>query len=216
MKNVLIYNQKEANMEALKIFLAQEGYQVFVVNRLEDVIQRVGAKDIHVVVMDIDFPKNDGIERLKAIRNADRMPIIVLSENDREQMKIAALNAGADDYVMNPFHPLEFMARVNCQFRRYTQLARMKENIDRIYRVDDLVLDDIIRKVTVAGKEVNLTPIEYKILRLLVQEKGRVFPLTRFMNPYGICRLSARIIRLRYISGIYGKKSNKTQKSPTI
>ena len=131
MKNVLIYNQKEANMEALKIFLAQEGYQVFVVNRLEDVIQRVGAKDIHVVVMDIDFPKNDGIERLKAIRNADRMPIIVLSENDREQMKIAALNAGADDYVMNPFHPLEFMARVNCQFRRYTQLARMKENIDR-------------------------------------------------------------------------------------
>ncbi len=97
MKNVLIYNQKEANMEALKIFLAQEGYQVFVVNRLEDVIQRVGAKDIHVVVMDIDFPKNDGIERLKAIRNADRMPIIVLSENDREQMKIAALNAGADD-----------------------------------------------------------------------------------------------------------------------
>ena len=164
-------------------------------------IQRVGAKDIHVVVMDIDFPKNDGIERLKAIRNADRMPIIVLSENDREQMKIAALNAGADDYVMNPFHPLEFMARVNCQFRRYTQLARMKENIDRIYRVDDLVLDDIIRKVTVAGKEVNLTPIEYKILRLLVQEKGRVFSINQIyesiwnMQAIGYCASAKRRCR---------------------
>lgn len=179
MKNVLIYNQNETNMEVLKIFLAQEGYQVFVVNRLEDVVRRLEEKDVHLVVMDVDFPENDGIERLKAIRNADRMPIIVLSENNREQTKIAALNAGADDYVINPFHPLEFMARINCQFKRYTQLAHMRDNIDRIYRVDDLVMDDVIRKVTVAGKEVNLTPIEYKILRLLVQEKGKVFSINQ-------------------------------------
>lgn len=179
MKNVLIYNQNETNMEVLKIFLAQEGYQVFVVNKLEDVVRRVGEKDIHLVVMDIDFPGNDGIERLRAIRNADRMPIIVLSANDREQMKIAALNAGADDYVLHPFHPLEFMARINCQFRRYMQLVNVRDNIDRIYRVDDLVIDDILRKVTVADREVSLTPIEYKILRLLVQEKGKVFSINQ-------------------------------------
>lgn len=177
MKNVLIYNQNETNMEVLKIFLVQDGYQVFVAKRLKDAVARVLEKDIHLVVMDIDFPKKDGVEHLKAIRNADKMPIIVLSANDKEQMKIAALNAGADDYVIHPYHPLEFMARINCQFRRYTQLTNICENINRIYRVDDLVLDDVLRKVTVSGKEVNLTPIEYKILKLLVREKGKVFSI---------------------------------------
>ena len=144
MKNVLIYNQTTTNMEVLKIFLVQEGYQVYVMSQLPDVVQRLRSKDIHLVIMDIDFPKNDGIERLKAVRNAERMPIIVLSANDTEQMKIAALNAGADDYVLNPYHPMEFMARVNSQFRRYTQLSNMCENIDRIYRVDELIIDDVI------------------------------------------------------------------------
>ncbi len=177
MKNVLIYNQNETNMEVLKIFLAQDGYQVLVAKELKDVVARVGEKDVHLVVMDIDFPKNDGVEHLKEIRKADKMPIIVLSANDTERMKIAALNAGADDYVLNPYHPLEFMARINCQFRRYTQLANMRDNIDRIYRVDELVIDDVLRKVTVAGKEVSLTPIEYKILRLLVKERGKVLSI---------------------------------------
>ncbi len=177
MKNVLIYNQNETNMEVLKIFLAQEGYQVLVAKELKDVVARVREKDIHLVVMDVDFPKNDGVEQLKAIRSADKMPIIVLSANDTEQMKIAALNAGADDYVINPYHPLEFMARINSQFKRYTQLANMCENINRIYRVDELVIDDVLRKVTVAGKEVSLTPIEYKILRLLVKERGKVLSI---------------------------------------
>lgn len=179
MKNVLIYNQNETNMEVLKLFLAQGGYQVFVARELKDAVARVMEKDIHLVVMDIDFPKRDGIERLRAIRKADKMPIIVLSSNDREQMKIAALNAGADDYVIHPYHPLEFMARINSQFSRYTQLANMRENIDRIYRVDELVIDDVIRKVTVAGREVNLTPIEYKILTLLVKDRGKVFSINQ-------------------------------------
>jgi Response regulators consisting of a CheY-like receiver domain and a winged-helix DNA-binding domain len=177
MKNVLIYNQNETNMEALKIFLVQDGFQVLVAKELKDVVARVREKDIHLVVMDIDFPKNDGVEQLKIIRKADKMPIIVLSANNTERMKIAALNAGADDYVINPYHPMEFMARINSQFKRYTQLANMCENINRIYRVDELVIDDVLRKVTVAGKEVSLTPIEYKILRLLVKEKGKVLSI---------------------------------------
>lgn len=177
MKNILIYNQERINLEVLKIFLAQDGYQVIAVNRLDDVLKRIGERDIHLVIMDIDFPKRDGISRLKKIRKADRMPILILSGNNTEQMKIAALNSGADDYVPCPYHPLELMARINSQFRRYMQLANMYENIDRIYRVDDLVIDDVIRKVTVEGREVKLTPIEYKILCLLVQERGKVFSI---------------------------------------
>lgn len=179
MKNILIYNQTTTNMEVLKIFLAQDGYQVFVMSNLKDVIKKLDSKDIQLVIMDIDFPRGDGIERLKSIRKVERMPIIVLSSNDNEHMKIAALNAGADDYVLNPFHPLVFMARINSQFRRYTELANMCENIGRIYKVDDLMIDDVIRKVTVSGREVKLTPLEYKILRLLVQERGKVFSISQ-------------------------------------
>ncbi len=179
MKNILIYNQTAANMEVLKIFLTQDGYHVYVMNNLNDVIKRLDNKDIHLVIMDIDFPTKDGINRLKAIRKVERMPIIVLSANNNEHMKIAALNAGADDYVINPYHPLVFMAIVNSQFRRYTELANMCENIGKIYRFDDLMIDDVLRKVTVSGREVKLTPIEYKILRLLVQDRGKVFSINQ-------------------------------------
>ena len=177
MKNILIYNQEKTNLEVLKMFLAQDGYQVFGVNNLKDVLGRIEEHDIHLVIMDVDFPSKDGVEQLKAIRKADRMPILVLSGNDTEQMKVAALNSGADDYVISPYHPLELMARINSQFKRYMQLANMYENIDRIYRLDGLVIDDVIRKVTVEGREVKLTPIEYKILCLLVQERGKVFSI---------------------------------------
>lgn len=177
MKNILIYNQEKINMETLKIFLAQDGYQVLVIHDLRDVVSRLMKNDIHVVIMDIDFPKRDGIERLKMIRSANRMPVIVLSANSTEQMKIAALNAGADDYVDCPFHPMELMARINSQYRRYTQLANMCDNINRIYKVDELVIDDVLRKITVSGREVKLTPIEYKILKLLVQERGKVLSI---------------------------------------
>lgn len=179
LKNVMIYNQNETNMEVLKIFLVQDGYQVLVAKELKDVVSRIKANDVQLVLMDIDFPGHDGVERLKQMREAGKMPIIVVSSNDTEHMKIAALNAGADDYVVNPYHPLEFMARINSQFRRYTQLANMCANIDRIYRMEDLVIDDILRKVTVEGREVNLTPIEYKILKLLVKEKGKVFSINQ-------------------------------------
>lgn len=177
MKNILIYNQEKNNLEVLKIFLAQDGYQVIAVSSLNDALRRIEGHDIHLVIMDVDFPGKDGIDRLKAIRKADRMPILILSGNDTEQMKIAALNSGADDYVLCPYHPLELMARINSQFNRYIQLSNMYENINSIYRVDDLIIDDGIRKVTVEGREVQLTPIEYKILCLLVQEKGRVFSI---------------------------------------
>lgn len=179
MKNILIYNQSKTDLEMLEFFLAGEGYQVIVVYTLEDVKIRLQKKDIHLVIMDVDFPNHDGIERLQSIRRMGIMPIIVLSENTSEQMKIAALSAGADDYVINPYHPLEFMARINSQYTRYTELVNICHNISCIYRVGDLVIDDTMRKVTVEGREVRLTPIEYKILRLLVQERGKVLSINQ-------------------------------------
>ena len=116
---------------------------------------------------------------LRKIREFSTVPVIVISARTQETEKVEALDAGADDYVIYPFHPLEFMARINSQFRRYIQLVNMRNNIDRIYRVDDLVMNDVLRKVTVSGKEVSLTPIEYKILRLLVQERGKVFSINQ-------------------------------------
>ena len=102
---------------------------------------------------------------------------LIFSNNSEEAAKIAALNAGADDYVTLPCNPLELLARIKSQIRRYTQLANLCENINQIYKVDDLEIDDMRRRVTVGGREVYLTPIEYKILRLLVQERGRVLSI---------------------------------------
>ena len=116
-----------------------------------------------------------GIEIIANLRRKSSIPVIVVSAQSAETAKIMALEAGADDYVTTDCNPLELLARVKSQLRRYTQLVNMYVNIDRIYRVDGLVIDDIQRTVTVEGRNVRLTPIEYKILRLLVQQKGRVF-----------------------------------------
>jgi DNA-binding response OmpR family regulator len=128
----------------------------------------------------VDVELNDkgwdkGIEIIANLRRKSSIPVIVVSAQSAETAKIMALEAGADDYVTTDCNPLELLARVKSQLRRYTQLVNMYVNIDRIYRVDGLVIDDIQRTVTVEGRNVRLTPIEYKILRLLVQQKGRVF-----------------------------------------
>lgn len=116
-----------------------------------------------------------GIEMIAGLRGRSSIPLIVVSAQSAETAKIMALEAGADDYVVADCNPLELLARIKSQLRRYTQLVNMCANIDRIYRVDGLVIDDTQRKVTVEGRSVRLTPIEYKILRLLVQQRGRVF-----------------------------------------
>lgn len=121
----------------------------------------------------------NGIELIADIRKKSSVPILVVSADGGESSKILALNAGADDYVTIDCNPLEILARVKSQVRRYTQMVNMCANIDKIYQVDNLVVDDIRRKVSVDGCEVRLTPIEYKILRLLVQEKGKVLSISQ-------------------------------------
>ncbi len=157
---------------------ASEGLAMVVAADLDQLYARLDASEIHLMLVDVEL--NDkgwdkGIEIIANLRRKSSIPVIVVSAQSAETAKIMALEAGADDYVTTDCNPLELLARVKSQLRRYTQLVNMYVNIDRIYRVDGLVIDDIQRTVTVEGRNVRLTPIEYKILRLLVQQKGRVF-----------------------------------------
>lgn len=177
-KNVMIYNNSTGIAEKMEPLLTGEGLSVLVAADLEELQKLLDEAQIHLMLVDVEL--NDkgwdkGIEMIAGLRRRSSIPLIVISAQSAETAKIMALEAGADDYVTADCNPLELLARVKSQLRRYTQLVNMCANIDRIYRVDDLVIDDTQRKVTVEGRSVRLTPIEYKILRLLVQQKGRVF-----------------------------------------
>jgi len=177
-KNILVYNNKTGIAEKMAPLFAGEGLSVLVAADIEHLYTILSSAQIHLMLVDVEL--NDkgwdrGIEMIANLRKKSSIPLIVVSAQSAETAKIMALEAGADDYVTSDCNPLELMARIKSQLRRYTQLVNMCANIDRIYRVDGLVIDDTQRKVTVEGRSVRLTPIEYKILRLLVQQRGRVF-----------------------------------------
>lgn len=176
MKEILVYGRSTAGTENLMKFLEQEGDAVYRLTSEQEALHLVEKKSFHLLVVDRKN-EEEKFQFIRKVRKVSAIPIIVISEKKTEQSIIEALNAGADDYVTYPFNPLEAAARVHSQIRRYTELTNLCENINHIYRIRDLVVDDRNRKVTVAGKEVRLTPIEYKILKLLVQEKGKVFSI---------------------------------------
>ena len=175
--NILVYNNQTGIGEKMASLLVSEGFSVLVAADIEQLQERLGSSELHLMLVDVEL--NDkgwdrGIEMIAGLRRRSSIPLIVVSAQSAETAKIMALEAGADDYVTTDCNPLELLARIKSQIRRYTQLVNMCANIDRIYRVDGLVIDDTQRKVTVEGKSVRLTPIEYKILRLLVQQRGKV------------------------------------------
>lgn len=178
MKKILVYNNQTGIAEKMEPLFAGEGLTMLVA--ADEGELRNGLKDEAIQLMLVDVALNDkgwdkGIELIAGMRRASSIPLIVVSRQSAETAKIMALEAGADDYVVADCNPLELLARVKSQMRRYTQLVNMCVNIDRIYKVDGLVINDIQRTVTVEGRSVRLTPIEYKILRLLVQQRGKVF-----------------------------------------
>lgn len=178
MRKVLIYNNQTGIAEKMEPLFAGEGFGMLVAADEAELRELLEGKEIQLMLVDVEL--NDkgwdkGIELIAGLRRASSIPLIVVSRQSAETAKIMALEAGADDYVTADCNPLELLARVKSQMRRYTQLVNMCVNIDRIYKVDGLVINDIQRTVTVDGRSVRLTPIEYKILRLLVQQKGRVF-----------------------------------------
>ena len=172
-KKILIYNNTTGIADRIEPLLMGEKMEVLVAESAADLERKLQKKEIHLLLVDLELEDkgwDKGIEMIATLRAKSRIPLIVVSGQSAETAKVMALEAGADDYVMADCNPLELLARIKSQLRRYTQLVNVRESIDRIYQVDD-----IQRTVTVDGKNVRLTPIEYKILRFLVQQQGKVF-----------------------------------------
>ena len=177
-KRVAVYNNNTGVIETMSSLLAGEGLKMVAVTGRAQLQELLRAQEIQLLLLDVELDGRgwgEGIEMIHDIRNMTTIPIIIISAQDAETAKIMALNAGADDYVTVGYNPLELLARVKSQLRRYTQLVNLCESIDSIYRVDGLEINDRNRTVTVEGREVKMTPIEYKILLLLMKNPGRVF-----------------------------------------
>ncbi len=176
-KRILIYNNRTKIAEKMEPLLIGEGFEYIVAADVRELQEKL-SQEVHLMLVDVEL--NDkgwdkGIEMIASLRKKSSVPVIVVSAQSAETAKIMALEAGADDYVTTDCNPLELLARIKSQLRRYVQLVNMCSEVDRVYRVDGLEINDIQRTVTVEGRNVRLTPIEYKILRFLVQQHGRVF-----------------------------------------
>lgn len=174
---ILVCDDDKEIVEAIEIFLNKEGYHVEKAYDGQQAIDIIRVKNIDLLIIDVMMPNMDGIEATLQIRENSKVPIIMLSAKTEDDDKINGLNVGADDYVTKPFNPLELVARVKSQLRRYNDLAGMDEKKGMVYQSKGLILDDNLKKVTVDGEEIKFTPIEYKILLLLMQNKGEVFSI---------------------------------------
>ena len=175
MKNkVLIVDDEADIVNALRIYLSSEGYELFTAYNAQQALEIIGENDIHLVLLDIMMPGMDGLALTSVIREMCNMPIILLTAKSEESDKVLGLNMGADDYITKPFHPAEVIARVRSQLRRYTQLGGKTADPD-VLQIGGVVLDDMGKRVAKDGEEVSLTPMEYGILKLLMSHPGKVF-----------------------------------------
>ena len=174
--NILVCDDDQAIVDAIGIYLENEGYKVFKAFNGKEAIDIIEEEMIHLIIMDIMMPQMDGITATMKIREEHKIPLIMLSAKSEDYDKILGLNIGADDYITKPFNPLELMARVKSQLRRYTTLGGM-ETKSHVYQTGGLLIDDESKTVTVDGDEVHLTPVQYKILTLLTANAGRVFSI---------------------------------------
>lgn len=179
MRNILVCDDDKDVVDAIEIYLQQEGYHIMKAYDGEQALQILSEQEVHLLIIDVVMPKLDGIRTTTKIREESSIPIIILSAKSEDADKILGLNVGADDYVTKPFSPLELVARVKSQLRRYTQLGNLAESNKRIYHVGGLIIDDDLKEVVVDSEPVKLTPIEYNILLLLVKNQGKVFSINQ-------------------------------------
>ena len=175
MYNVLICDDQPDIVNALKIYLAPEGYRLFEAFTGQEAVEIVRNHDIHLVLLDVMMPIMDGITATAKIRETSNVPIILLTAKSETEDKVLGLNVGADDYITKPFVPVEVLARVRSQLRRYAHLGSRPESTSRNLTIGSITLDDRTKAVTVDGEPVSLTPTEYAILHLLMANPGKVF-----------------------------------------
>ena len=178
MAKILVCDDDKEIVEAIEIYLTQDGHQVLEAYDGIEAVEILKKESVDLLIMDIMMPRMDGIRATLKIREKHNIPIIILSAKSEDADKILGLNIGADDYITKPFNPLELVARVKSHLRRYMQLGSttIKES-EAIYTVGGLAINDDLKEVTVDGEQVKLTPIEYNILLLLVKHQGKVFSI---------------------------------------
>lgn len=174
MYNILIVDDEKDIVNALKIYLCAEGYGTVEAYNGREAMEKLTRTDIHLILMDVMMPELDGITATARLREKHNIPVILLTAKGEDTDKVLGLNIGADDYITKPFNPVELLARVKAQLRRYTNLGGMQKN-DRVFRLGGLELDDREKKVTLDGEPVLLTPKEYDILKLLIENAGKVY-----------------------------------------
>lgn len=173
MYNILICDDEKDIVNALKIYLNDTNYQLFEAYTGKEALEIVGKENIHLILLDIMMPEMDGITAMAKIREFSNVPIILLTAKSEDTDKVLGLNVGADDYVTKPFNPVELLARVKSQLRRYTQLGGANITPE-VLMIGGIALNDKTKIVTVDGEKISLTPKEYDILKLFMENPGRV------------------------------------------
>ncbi len=190
MVNILVCDDEKDIVSALQIYLTSEGYQVFAAENGRKALEIIGKEEVHLVLLDIMMPEMDGITAMAKIREISNVPIILLTAKGEDADKVLGLTVGADDYVTKPFQPVELLARVKSQLRRYMQLGGSTEKIENLI-VGGIELDDKTKEVMLDGEPITLTPTEFDILKLFMKHPGEVFSPKQIYsevwndNPYG-------------------------------
>ena len=177
MYNILVCDDDKDIVEAIDIYLSKEGYNIIKAYDGMEAMEILKKEDIQLLLIYVMMPRLDGIRATLKIREKSSIPIIILSAKSEDSDKIIGLDVGADDYITKPFNPLELIARVKSQIRRYTRLGTIAESKSNVYSVGGLEIDDECKEVKVDGEIVKLTPFEYNILLFLVKNPGRVFTI---------------------------------------
>lgn len=194
MYRILICDDEKDIVSALKIYLSSEGYETRTAYTGKEALEILEQEEIHLVLMDIMMPEMDGLSALSLLREKYNLPVILLSAKSEDTDKILGLGIGADDYVTKPFNPVEVLARIRSQLRRYTSLGAMPTTSERIagtLSVGDISLSDETREVLLLGESVSLTPTEFEILKLLMEHAGKVLSPKKIYesvwkeSPYG-------------------------------
>ncbi|MDD4564930.1 MAG: response regulator transcription factor [Eubacteriales bacterium] len=176
--NILICDDDRDIVDAIEVYLKNEGYNICKAYDGIEALDIVRREDINLILMDIMMPKLDGMRTTMKIREEKNIPIIMLSAKSEDYDKITGLNVGADDYITKPFNPLELIARVKSQLRRYVNLGSMEKKTG-VFKSGGLMVDDEAKTVTVDGEQVTVTPIEFGILKLLTENAGKVFSMDK-------------------------------------
>ena len=183
MYNILVVDDDKEIVKAIEIYLKREGYNIEKAYDGVEALKKLEETNVHLIILDIMMPNQDGLATLKKIREDKALPVILLSAKSEDYDKIAGLDIGADDYVTKPFNPLELVARVNSCLRRYVKLGSMQNQDEsitnkKIFKSGELIINDETKKVTVDDKEIKLTASEYNILKFLLKNKGKVYSIS--------------------------------------